>query len=38
MQEREHTCKELNKIKQCKDFLIENGIFDTEGLIEELES
>lgn len=37
MYEREHTNKELRKLEQCRDFLIEQGIIDAEGLIEELE-
>lgn len=37
MHEREHTNAELRKIEQCRDFLIEQGIFDADGLIEELE-
>lgn len=37
MNEREHTNKELRKIEQCRDYLIEQGIFDADGLIEELE-
>ncbi|MFO7789747.1 MAG: hypothetical protein R6V32_04185 [Bacteroidales bacterium] len=34
MEDREHTRKELNKIDQCKQFLIEQGITDKDGLLE----
>lgn len=34
MNEREHTNNELIKIEQCKSFLKENGIWDTQGLKE----
>lgn len=31
MQERSHTQKELNKLKKVKDFLNDNGVFDTDS-------
>lgn len=34
MNERQHTNNELIKIEQCKSFLKENGIWDTQGLKE----
>lgn len=34
MQEREHTLAELIKLNQVRDFLIEQGVFDIEGLNE----
>jgi hypothetical protein len=37
MQERKHTYDELIKIRQCKTFLMEKGIVDKEGVIEEIE-
>lgn len=38
MQDREHTNIELDKIDRCRRFLIERGIVDLDGLIEEIES
>jgi len=38
MQDREHTNIELSKIEKCKRFLLETGIVDVDGLIEEIES
>ncbi|QZE15009.1 hypothetical protein K4L44_04050 [Halosquirtibacter laminarini] len=38
MQERQHTQKELNNIDRCKNFLVEQGIVDHDGLIETLQS
>ena len=38
MQEREHTSKELTKLNECRQYLIDNGVFDQDsfiGLIEE---
>jgi hypothetical protein len=37
MEEREHTLKELKKLETCKQFLINEGIIDEEGIIELLE-
>lgn len=37
MYEREHTSNELRKLEQSRNFLIEQGIVDADGLIEELE-
>lgn len=38
MQDREHTNIELSKLEKCKRFLLETGIVDVDGLIEEIES
>ena len=38
MQERVHTEKELHKIDKCRRFLLDLGIIDSDGLIEEVES
>jgi hypothetical protein len=38
MQDREHTHLELEKLEKCKRFLIEQGIVDVDGVIEEIES
>lgn len=38
MQDREHTSLELRKIERCRRFLLEQGIVDVEGVIEEIES
>jgi len=37
MQEREHTKNELVKIEKCRRYLIDHGIVDLEGIIEEIE-
>lgn len=37
MNEREHTSEELVKIRNCRAFLLEQGIIDAEGVIEEIE-
>jgi hypothetical protein len=37
MGEREHTLKELKKLEACKQFLLDEGIVDEEGMIELLE-
>jgi hypothetical protein len=37
MKERDHTLKELKKLEACKQFLMEMGICDEEGIIELLE-
>lgn len=37
MNEREHTRNELKKLEKCKQFIIDEGIVDDEGLIELLE-
>ena len=37
MNEREHTSNELKKLEKCKQFIIDEGIVDDEGLIELLE-
>lgn len=34
MQERNHTAKELEKIKQCRDFLRNNDIFDKDSFLD----
>lgn len=34
MQERPHTEKELEKLNQCRDFLISNGIFDQDSFLD----
>lgn len=36
MEKRDHTNKELLKINRCKDFLIENGVFDSDSFHEYL--
>lgn len=38
MQERQHTMDEINKIDRCRQFLIDKGVVDIDGLIEEIES
>jgi hypothetical protein len=38
MQERNHTNIELKKIESCRDYLLEYGIYDSEGLIELIEN
>lgn len=38
MQDRKHTNLELNKIESCRSFLLDQGIIDLEGVIEEIES
>lgn len=38
MQERAHTMQELDKINQCREFLLSKGIVEVESLIEETES
>lgn len=37
MQERDHTKEELAKIKMCREYLINKGISDIDGVIEEME-
>lgn len=37
MQERDHTKEELAKIKKCREYLINKGISDIDGIIEEME-
>lgn len=37
MQERDHTKKELAKIRMCREYLINKGISDIDGVIEEME-
>jgi hypothetical protein len=37
MDEREHTRKELSKLEKCRNFLMEQGLIDIEGVIEETE-
>jgi hypothetical protein len=38
MQDRRHTYSELKKIESCRRFLLDQGIVDSDGLIEEIES
>ena len=38
MQDREHTNHELEKIESCREYLMSEGIVDTDGIIEEMES
>jgi hypothetical protein len=38
MQDREHTSLELQKIESCRRYLLDNGIVDVDGVIEEIES
>lgn len=38
MQDRRHTNQELRKIESCRRFLLDQGIVDIEGVIEEIES
>lgn len=38
MQDRNHTILELKKINNCRSFLLDQGIVDIDGVIEELES
>jgi len=37
MQERDHTKKELAKIRMCREYFINKGISDIDGVIEEME-
>lgn len=37
MKERPHTKEELKKLEKCRNFLLEHGIIETDGVIEELE-
>ena len=34
MRERSHTLAELNKMKACRQYLVDEGVADDEGLIE----
>ena len=34
MSERSHTMEELAKLERVRNYLIDNGVFDTEGLID----
>lgn len=38
MQDREHTMTELRKLESCRNFLLDQGIVDFDGIIEEIES
>lgn len=38
MQDRDHTNNELAKLKRCRNYLLEIGIVDVDGIIEEIES
>jgi hypothetical protein len=38
MQDRKHTMTELKKIESCRNYLIDQGIVDVDGVIEEIES
>lgn len=38
MQDRPHTEKELGKLARCRDWLLQKGIVDLEGVVEEIES
>jgi hypothetical protein len=38
MQDREHTIIELKKMDSCRRYLLELGIVDIDGVIEEIES
>ena len=37
MQERAHTQEELKKINQCRQFLMDNGVFDSDSFISMIE-
>lgn len=37
MQERAHTQEELTKLNQCRQFLIDNGVFDSDSFISMIE-
>ena len=37
MQERTHTQHELTKLNQCRQFLLDNGVFDTDSFISMIE-
>ncbi|MFO7864326.1 MAG: hypothetical protein R6U85_10025 [Salinivirgaceae bacterium] len=37
MQERDHTKQELAKIRKCREYLVNSGISDIDGVIEEME-
>jgi hypothetical protein len=37
MSEREHTKRELLKLERCRNFLIDQGIIDINGVVEEIE-
>ncbi len=34
MQDRAHTLAELDKLNKCRDFLLENGVFDADSFVE----
>lgn len=34
MQDREHTQIELEKLNKCRNFLIDNGVFDQDSFLE----
>ena len=34
MKDRQHTLNELKKMEQVRNYLIENGVIDSDGLIE----
>ena len=38
MQERRHTNRELSKIESCRRYLLDQGIIDIDGIIDEIES
>lgn len=38
MQDRNHTTTELTKIESCRRFLLDQGIIDIDGIIDEIES
>ena len=34
MQERKHTEEQLEKLNKCRDFLIDNGVFDKDSFVD----
>lgn len=37
MQERSHTQEELNKLNQCRQYLVSNGVFDSDSFVSMIE-
>ena len=37
MQDRLHTQEELNKLNQCRQYLLDNGVFDSDSFISMIE-
>ena len=37
MQDRSHTQEELNKLNQCRQYLVSNGVFDSDSFVSMIE-